>query len=530
MKQTLYFGGKILTMDEIAPRVEALLTENGKIAAVGAFDALRAAHPHAICRNLQGKTLMPAFVDGHSHMPGAGKWQFICNLNNCTDHADLLGRIAAFRKERNLVHGEVIRANGYDPETMAERAHPTAALLDSLGFDNPIVCNHQSGHVAVYNSAAMAACGVDDSYEAPAGGFAGRDENGHLTGYFEETAKAPFAKLINLTDEEIEASILAAQDVYLANGITTVQDGSGISMRILQLYRRLAAEGKLKVDVVVYVTHAASNPELWEEIFQLQAPGNYENRLKIGGIKIFLDGSPQARTAWMRRPYEGETDYCGYPKQTDEWVKSVLDRAIRRNLQVLSHCNGDAACQQFLDCWETAVRDAGHGQELRPVMVHAQTVGDDQLDRMGVLGMMPSFFVGHCWFWGDAHLRNFGARGHHISPVRAALERNLPISFHQDSPVTPPNMLHSIWCAVNRQTRGGQTVGADQAVTPMQALTIATRGGAYGYFEEDAKGILKPGARADLIILSADPTEAEDIRDIAVEETLKDGETVYIRK
>ena len=243
-----------------------------------------------------------------------------------------------------------------------------------------------------------------------------------------------------------------------------------------------------------------------------------------------LDGSPQARTAWMRQPYEGETEYVGYPVRTDEWVRTVLDNCIAAGLQPIAHCNGDAAAQQFLDQWEAAVKAAGHGTELRPIMVHAQTVGFDQLDRMAKLGMQPSFFVGHCWFWGDAHLKNFGKeRGMRISPMRAALDRGLVPNLHQDCPVTRPEMLHSIWCAVNRITRSGVSIGPEQAVTAEEALRAATWGGAFSYFEEDSKGILTPGAVADLVILDRDPTAVDpmDIRDIQVLETIKDGKTVY---
>ena len=156
-------------------------------------------------------------------------------------------------------------------------------------------------------------------------------------------------------------------------------------------------------------------------------------------------------------------------KKDREKVEEIIRRAVEQNIQPIMHCNGDAAAQQFIDQWEAAVQAAGHGTELRPIMVHAQTVGFDQLDRMKALGMHPSFFVGHCWFWGDTHLKNFGDRGQRISPVRAALDRGLTPNFHQDCPVTRPEMLHSIWCAVNRVTRNGVKIGPDQAVTPMEA-------------------------------------------------------------
>ena len=144
--------------------------------------------------------------------------------------------------------------------------------------------------------------------------------------------------------------------------------------------------------------------------------------------------------------------------------------------------------------------------------------------------MIPSFFIGHTYFWGDTHLENLGeSRGERISPIRAALEVGLYPSLHQDSPVTPPNMLHSIWCAVNRVSRSGRVIGGDNKISVYDALIAATNGGAYEYFEEDTKGILKQGAVADLIVLSDDPTQVAPmkIKDIKVLRTIKNGKTVF---
>lgn len=526
--RTLYFGGPILTMDKKTPKVGALLVEKGRVAALGSAEELAEYAIGADLVDLRGGTLMPAFVDGHSHMSGMGQFRLKCDLTDCRSLEELLQRLRDYREARGLTHGEPIVARGFDQAIMG--ACPTAALLDSLGWDNPIACIHQSGHTATYNSAAMAACGVDENWVCPPGGYAERDAQGRLTGYFEEKAKGPFNAYFNtVTPEIFEQGVLEAQDYYLSRGITTIQDGSGHGPDRLEIYRKLAQEGKLKADVVVYIAPDSKDPEFWQQALAQCGNRVYKNHLKIGGVKLVLDGSPQARTAWMRQPYEGETDYVAYPLHTDEWVRDVLDRCIAAGLQPIAHCNGDAAAQQFLDQWEAVVQAAGHGPELRPIMIHAQTVGFDQLDRMKALGMHPSFFVGHCWFWGDTHLKNFGDRGQRISPVRAALDRGLVPNFHQDCPVTRPEMLHSVWCAVNRLTRNGVRIGPDQAVTVEQALRAATNGGAFSYFEENKKGILKPGAAADLVVLDKDPTAVPpmEIQNIKVLRTIKDGETVF---
>lgn len=527
----LYFGGPILTMDKAAPTADAVLTEDGKILVVGDYDALDCADAKKC--DLQGKTLMPGFVDGHSHMINMGmNLTQRCSLDGCRSFAEILDRIRAFREERGLTHGEPISARGYDLALLQENAHPTAALLDQLGFDNPISCTHQSGHMKSYNTVAMKMAGVSAAtYVCPEGGFAGKDEKGELNGYFEENAMGACNSAFEspTPEQDMENAILAAQEYYIRQGFTTVQEGSGNGVQKIGCLDRLAKANKLKVDVVAYMS-ATQKGQQELTPFREEYGKAYKNHLKLGGVKFFLDGSPQARTAWMKKPYEGETEYRGYPTLTAEQVEERLQHALEFNLQPMAHCNGDAASEQYVAAWEKVTQNGKLGKTLRPVMIHAQTVTYDQLDRMAKTGMMASFFVGHCWFWGDTHLQNMGSRGMRISPTRTALEKGVPFSFHQDSPVTPPDMLHSIWCAVNRITRAGVCIGEENRLGIYDALIAATRGGAYGYFEEDTKGILQPGAVADFVILDKDPTAVDPmtIKDIQVLATIKEDTALYI--
>lgn len=529
--KTLYFGGPVLTMDQSAPFAEALLCEDGKILAAGRLSDLENVAGGAKKRDLGGLTLMPAFVDGHSHMAGEGLYTLKCDLLGSGSFDEIRARILAYREKRNLTHGELILCRGYDLGELKEGRHPTREALDVLPIDNPVVCTHQSGHMLCANSAMLRYCGVDDAAETPAGGFIGRDAAGHLTGYFEEKAQALISGNIPAnTDEEVENAIVSVQQEYFAGGITTIQDGSGNQKKRLDLYHRLGEAGKLKADVVVYMG-AKAGPALWKETAEKYGNREYRGHVKIGGVKIVLDGSPQARTAWMKDPYEGEKDYRAYPCFPDGFVNETLLKASEMGIQVLAHCNGDAAAAQFVNAVELAAEKVPAARRLRHEMIHCQTAADAELDRMANLGMVASVFVGHCWFFGDTHLKNFGpVRGNRISPAKQCLDRGIPYNFHQDSPVTKPNMLHSVWCAVNRLTKGGVSIGPEYRLSAAQALWGATRGGAYAYFEEERKGILKPGAAEDLILLDKNPLAVDPmaIRDLKIRETIKDGETVFI--
>jgi len=533
MRRRLYYGGPILTMDQAHPRAEAVLTENGRIVEVGAYEAVAAMAADAERVDLQGRVLMPGFVDGHSHMIGVGlREAHECDLTGCTSFDEILDRIRRFREERDLTHGEVIRSVGYDLAVLKEGVHPTAALLDSLGFDNPITCIHKSQHMGAYSTVAMEKAGItDETYVCPPGGSVGRTEDGKLNGYFEETARSLLAEQYdrNYTKEEIEKAILVAQEQYLRYGYTTVQEGGSSRIR-WDVISKVADEQDLKLDVVFY---PSADPEMpWWKRTKDSRGGEYQNHLKIGGVKTFLDGSPQVRTAWMLEPYEGETEYRGYPSKTDEELEQTLSDALDLDMQVLAHCNGSAASEQFISCWERVTARKNKGEGARPVMIHCQTVTYDQLDRMKAIGMMPSFFIGHCYYWGDTHIKNFGERGYRISPMKQALDRGMVSSMHQDSPVTRPDMLHSIWCAVNRITSSGVCVGEENRIDCYDALIAATNGGAYTYFEEEKKGILKSGAIADFVILDKDPTAVPpmEIKDIKVLATIKEDEVLYRRK
>ena len=215
------------------------------------------------------------------------------------------------------------------------------------------------------------------------------------------TAAAPRLKM------DVDAQIVSAQETYLKNGITTCQDGAAGAGDIKN-FARAASQGNLVIDVVSYPVMDDNTGDLLKESADYDK--TYRNHFRIGGLKIVLDGSPQGKTAWLSSPYEGEKDYRGYPAKTDEEVFKYAKEAIARDEQLLAHCNGDAASEQFLDFYEKALSESDnpHKNQLRPVMIHCQTVRDDQLDRMAELSMIPSIPVAHTYYWGDIHLKNLG--------------------------------------------------------------------------------------------------------------------------
>ncbi len=527
MRACLYTNGTILTMEN-PPVAEAVLTVDGYIRRVGALDDVRRDAPTDTKEvDLEHGTLLPAFIDPHSHITAYANTLSLVQLEGAAGFDEILERIRAFREEKRLKAGDWIMGFGYDHTALKEQAHPSRRVLDRAAPEHPVVITHASGHMGVLNTAALQALGITTETADPEGGVIGREEDGTPSGYLEEAAFTTYtAGMPQPTLEQIGRLIDAAQRVYLSHGITTIQDGLTRRPEWAML-SSMAQEGRLVADVVAYPDMQDSRSLLDENP---EYTDGYCRRLRLGGYKIFLDGSPQGRTAWMTQPYQnGEAGYRGYAIHSDEAVDAFVRVALAENRQLLAHCNGDAAADQLIASFKRVLgglRPVG----IRPVMIHAQLLRRDQIAALGTLGMIPSFFPAHIYHWGDVHVRNFGlARASAISPAASVLAAGLPFTLHQDTPVLPPDMLAAVSCAVTRTARSGRVLGAEERIPPLEALRAVTINAAYQYFEEDRKGSIREGKLADFVLLDQNPltVEPEALRDIRVRRTVKEGTTVY---
>lgn len=469
MRKTIYFGGDILTMAEDALYVDAILVQDGRIQELGQAEALKRTHPEAALFDLQGHTLMPAFLDPHSHITALASTMGLASLEDAGSFDEIVDRLLAFKRERGLSDSDWLIGFGYDHNLLREKAHPTRQVLDRAG-GNPVLISNTSGHMGVVSTAGLEALGITEASQDPAGGKIGREQGSRRpNGYLEETAfTSTSARLPQPSPEQLCRQLQQAEQVYLKNGITTIQDGYTRPGEWAML-EEMARQGRFTADVVCYpdVEHNRAIAQKHPEFV-----GRYHNRLKIGGYKAFLDGSPQGRTAWLSQPYENAEDgYRGYPTHTDAQVRSYVQTARQDRMQLITHCNGDAAAQQLIEAFEQEQKAGGDLPSLRPVMIHAQTVRPDQLARMAPLSMIASFFVAHTYFWGDVHLQNLGrARAMAISPARSAQAAGVVYTFHQDTPVVPPDMLKTVWCAANRLSRAGVALGGARAPFSLRRL------------------------------------------------------------
>lgn len=521
MKEKIFYGNEILTMEDCSKKPLAVKITNGIITKL----YYNKSYENEICEkiNLKNNCLMPSFIDSHSHIVQfADSLRFI-NLSTCKDFKDICKKIKDFIKDNNISENQWVVGFAYDNNFLEEKKHPNAKILDEISENHPILITHTSGHMGVLNTSGLKLNNISSSTSNPDGGYIEKDENGNPTGYLEEKAFMNISKNIPQADEAtMEKLLLKAQKIYLSYGITTAQEGI-MTQREFNILKKASKNNNLICDIVGYADMKKA-PMLLEE--NISYYKKYINHLKIGGYKIFLDGSPQGRTAWMKKSYKDDKNYFGYPIYKDKEVENFVSICYKNNIQLLCHCNGDAAIEQYL----SALLKEKNQNDIRPVIIHSQFMEKSQLDKVKEVSAIPSYFIAHTYFWGDIHIKNFGKeRADFISPLKSTLNKNILFTLHQDTPVILPDMLFTVWCAASRITKNNVPLRQDEAITPYQALKALTINGAYQYFEENTKGSIKEGKMADFIILSENPLKCSTnkIKNIKILQTIKNGETVY---
>jgi hypothetical protein len=421
---------------------------------------------------------------------------------------------------------------GYDNAQLAERRHPTRDDLDAVSTELPVLLVHQSGHLIAVNSEALEVGGITAETPDPAGGVIQRREGSQEpNGVLEETAAFPLLlKLLGRVGPEgAPTFIRAGTELWARFGYTTAQEGRAMpgSVKALQA---VAASGGLKIDVAAYPDVLVDR----DMIKDLVSP-EYQGRFRVAGAKLTIDGSPQGFTAWRDRPYYKPVGsyppgYVGYPAASAEEVGDAIDWAFANNIQIMTHANGEAASDQLIAFIGAATQKYGPA-DRRPVLIHGQFLREDQVDACNRLGLVPSLFPMHTFYWGDWHREHtVGPElADDISPTGWCMKRGMRFTTHHDAPVAFPDSMRVLDATVTRRSRSGDIIGPAQRVDVMTALKAMTIWPAWQHFEEDTKGSIEVGKLADFVILDQDPTAAdpETLDQIKVVETIKEGVTIF---
>jgi len=484
-------------------------------------------------RDYGNQSILPGFIDAHGHASFVAFSTQVANIAskpvgpvNAIENIQL--ELKEFIDKGNLKPGEWVIGMGYDDSLLEEQRHPTRKDLDAVSTTNPIYLIHVSGHLGAANTLGLSLANITSESQDPSGGKIRREINSSQpNGVLEETAAYPVQQLAMTSYKDPMGSVVKAMKVYASNGITTAQDGAS-NQSSIGLLQAANSQNLLTLDVISFPI-AQGVPD---ESIQSLNFGGYAGRLKMGGIKLILDGSPQGKTAYITKPYlvppHGQDEqYKGYPLIPQESVDQLINKYSMAEIPIMAHANGDAAADMLLE----AVRKSSISSDHRTVMIHAQTVREDQLDQMKKLKIIPSYFSSHTFYWGDWHRDSvFGnERASRISPTNSTLKRGMPFTVHNDAPIVPPDMIRLLWSTTNRLTRSGKVLGPDQRISTYDALKAMTINAAYQHFEEDIKGTIEVGKLADLVVLSENPLsmQTQDLLNLRVVATYSHGQEIY---
>ena len=531
-------GGPILTMEGAEPSTaEAVVVDDGRIVFVGSkADALKRKGDGTVVKDLAGKTLMPGFIDGHAHAQQFGAQAVGANLLAPPDGTvntidDVVEKLKAFAQSPDVKRTGWIFGVGYDDALLGR--HPTREDLDKVSTTVPVMATHISGHFAAVNSLGLKMIGYDASTPNPEGGVIRREADGKTpNGVLEELAAMPHMvkALAPTTQESKDYFLKRGLEMAKSFGYTTANEGRMFGpMHAVMV--DAANRGLVDIDFIGWMDYTG-RAEL-DKAFST----TYSNHYRLGGLKVTLDGSPQGRTAWRTMPYlippDGQKPgYLGYPAIPDtKQVEAYLDEAYAKGWPVKVHTNGDAAIDQLFAALRPVV--AKHGVKPgQTILVHGQFIRPDQVQELKSLGIFPSMFPMHTFYWGDWYEQIVGPeQAARISPMRSILNTGLHATSHTDAPVALPNLMQVAWATVNRTSRSGKVIGPDERVTPYEAMQMITIWGAEQFGEQATKGSLKEGKLADFVILTDNPVtiDPKDINRIQVLETIKEGKSVWVR-
>jgi len=531
-------NGTVITVDASDSTAEAVAVHDGKIVRVGADrDMQPLIGVNTRVMDLDGHTVVPGFIDSHTHNAHLAEFRYSFKLLNLAAELnptipEVLDKIRANAEEAPA--GEWIGGKYFDPKGLREGRWPTREELDANSLGHPLMISIRGGHACVANSRALELAGITRDTPDPEGGVIERDPvTGEPSGVLRDVLSirtAPPAAAL----QEIKDALVAISHEYIRTGVTSTGDaGATDRPEPYRAYQEAVAEGRLKTRTYLMIREGYYRQH---DLGLRTGFGN--DRLRLGPVKLYTDGSIQCYTCAFSEPYvTGNTRGLEGLRYPQERLNEIVAGAHRLGYQVAIHAQGDYGITVAVNAIEYAMKKYPRS-DPRHRIEHALCPTMEDLRRMKDLGIIANFYLFHPWFWGDQHIRNFigPRRAHAMVPAKTAMRMGIVACAHSDCPVCmpndpvwPANPLWGMWCGVNRKTRSGVDIGPHERLTPLEALRAYTINGAYASFEEDIKGSIEAGKLADMVVLSDNPLTVDPwrIRDIEVLKTVIAGEVVY---
>lgn len=535
---TVYFNGDILTMSGETPNyVQSIVVKGDRITFTGKKEeALAAAGPKPILRDLKGHTLLPGFIDTWGHFALVAQNTLGVNLGYFSENppatkAQLIGKL---RREGKTFNGWLV-GTGYADAVLSD-GPLSLSDLDKAFPNQPVLVANISTLTGLVNSAGLKKLGITESTKAVSGFLVRDPKTGKLTG---ELIGMPymeaFSRALGQYSEELTLKTYRkAESVFTSNGFTTAQSYEATPNDIRMM--RLAIDKKVvALDLIALPTFDVvdqllkTNPK-----YPFGSYSGGDRGFKVAGMMVPTDGAPQLRLGYFTKPFLDTTGFGEGWRGFQYYPQSLIDKcaqlAYKNNIQYFAYSNGDAGIDMTLAALEKAIQETGITEDRRPVISHSMFVREDQLAKYKKLKVMAILLVNHTWLYGDVYPKILGAeRAENINPLHSAQSQGVRTAIHNDSPSSGPNALFSMWSAVNRKTFSGKTLGPKQRVDPYLALQGFTCNAAYQYREESSKGMIRAGLLADLVELDRNPlkVDPDTIKDIQVVRTFKHGKQIY---
>ena len=515
-------NANIHTVDERQPKAQAFGVLNGRFRLVGSNDEVKSlVTKRTRVIDAEGMTIVPGFIDAHTHPAAAGAEHLM--YVNC-DQRSVAEIVAAIRAEAaKTPEGEWILGFKYDDTKLADGRPLLKTDLDGATTKHPVRVTHRGGHTAIFNSLAFERAGITKDTPDPADGKYGRTEAGELSGYVAEKAVDRLKRLPIPSRAQARDGVKVIAQLMTAAGITSVHDADADKSNF-QAYQDARAAGELLFRV--YVMAHTSLIDSW--VAAGLRTGFGDSFLKIGGLKLYADGSASERTMRMSKPYIGRPNDYGLLVTTQDKLNEQVLAAHEQGFQVGVHANGDVGIDMVLNAYELANR-LHPRQDPRFRIEHCTLINEFLLERMAKLGAIPTPFYTYVYYHGDKWAQYGEERTRSMFAHRSFLDHKIKVAGASDYVPGPFEPLMAIQSMVTRTDYKGRIWGENQKVTPAEALRICTLHGAHASFEENLKGSITAGKLADFVMLAADPLTADPgkIKDIKVERTAIEGKTVY---
>jgi len=516
---TIFYNGKVVTLDQQLSIASTVVVDNGRIVAIG-DDQVADAYDARAAVDLGGKLMMPGFIDSHTHI--RGRPQRYIDLTKTRSIEALRGQVSA--KAAELGPGEWITGYGWSEDVMAESRRPLRKDLDDAAPRNPVLLTRAGGHSAVASSLALELAEVNLDTPQPESGVIERSEDGELNGVIRERQDIVSKLIPEATYEEVRESLIGVLKEQLSLGITSLVHATGSLEayaeweHVYGLHRGLLPRAAIQV--------------FWEGPEAMSAfgrrTGDGDDQLRLGPIKIFVDGGFTGPAAYTKEPYKGETEYRGKLSLTREALRKIIREAHAANWQLGIHAIGDAAIELTIDELAAALDESPRSNHRHYLNHFTVMPSGEAMDKMAAydiaITQQPNFT-----YTLDGRYSEYldGDRLQHNNPLRTPMDHGIHVAISSD--ILPIGPMVGIYAAVTRKGMSGNVYGADEALTVMEALRGYTIYGAYLTFEEKEKGSIEPGKLADMIVLDQDilTIDPDHIMDIRVEQTWLGGKLVY---